>query len=104
MWRSRTASYRRPAACIPSYAAWSGTPERLAGACSSRTSRPRQGECAQYVEVNLGIDLCHLRAAMPQQLSDLAQRGAMTQHVGGQCMAELMGPRETASIPARRSA
>lgn len=28
---------------------------------------------------------------MPQQLTDLAQRGAVTQHLGGQSMTELMG-------------
>ena len=28
---------------------------------------------------------------MTQQLADLAQRGAMTQHLGGQSMAKLMG-------------
>ena len=28
---------------------------------------------------------------MPQQLADLAQRGAVTQHLGGQSMTELMG-------------
>jgi hypothetical protein len=30
---------------------------------------------------------------MPQQLADLAQGGAVTQHLGGQSMTELMGSR-----------
>src|SRR5262249_32677617 len=68
----------------------SNTPEWLAVTCSSRTSRPRQGQLTQCVDIDLCIDFRGLGIAMTQDLADLTERGALTQHLGGQCMAKLM--------------
>src|SRR4051794_33947721 len=51
---------------------------------SLHTSRPRLGQRMQRCEIDLRVDRGGLRIAMPQDLGDLAERGAATQHLCGQ--------------------
>ena len=53
---------------------------------------PRQGQRAQQVQVDLRVDHRRLRAAMTQQLTDLSQRGALAQHLGGYRVPQQVGP------------
>ena len=59
-------------------------------ACSSHTSRPRQRERTQCIEIDLGVNHRGLGTAMPQHLADFGQRGAVAQHLSRQAMAKLM--------------
>jgi hypothetical protein len=51
-------------------------------------SRPRLGDAAKRPEVDLGVHRRSRQIPVSQHLADLRQRCSLTEHLGGQRMAE----------------